>query len=68
MLKWIHTKYKELEPYNTILGILGIGGSSIMSIWLGFKALSSPIVAVLGNTLSSIVWSDDRYFIYSISD
>lgn len=55
LFKWIHNKYKELEPYNTILGILGIGGGSVMSIWAGFKALSSPIVGVLGNSLSFIV-------------
>lgn len=55
LLKNLHKKYKEIEPYNLLLGIFGIVGGGFASIWAGFKALASPIVDVLGNTLSFIV-------------
>ena len=55
LIKNLHKKYKEIEPYNLLLGFFGIGGGSIMTIWGSLKAASSPIVNVLGKELSFIV-------------
>ncbi len=55
LLKNLHKKYKEIEPYNLLLGIFGIVGGGFASIWAGFKALASPIVDVLGREISFIV-------------